>query len=75
MNFRDIWLRMKHDERVALAEKVGSTYLYLQKISGGFAVPSLALAQRLKGALGKRLALDGFLSEHELAGKRRPRKQ
>jgi hypothetical protein len=71
MNFRDTWLRMKRAEREALAEKVGTTYKYLQKLSGGFAVPSMAMAQRIKDALGKRLDIDGFMKASLEAGNRR----
>lgn len=71
MDFRDAWLRMKRTDRVELATKVGTSYLYLQKIAGGFATPSLAMAQRIGEALGKKLDMGGYLRQRELAGKRR----
>jgi len=71
MDFRDIWLRMTRAEREALAAKAGTTYKYLQKLSGGFAVPSMAMAQRIKDALGKRLDIDGFMKAAREAGRRR----
>lgn len=68
-DFREIWLRMERADRVALAEKVGSSYGYLQRLSGGFKMPSLRFAQRLKVAL-PRMTMDGFERAAEGAGKR-----
>lgn len=68
-DFREIWLRMERAERDALADRVGSTYAYLQRLSGGFKMPSLRFAQRLKVAL-PRMTMDGFERAAAGAGKR-----
>lgn len=51
MDFREIWLGMRRPERMALADRLGTSYQYLQKLSGGFGMPSLAMAERLQQAL------------------------
>lgn len=71
-DFREIWLRMSREDRVALATKVGSSYAYLQRLSGGFKMPSLRFAQRLKLEL-PRMSMDGFERAAADAGKRAKR--
>lgn len=69
MDFRDIWLGMKKQEREALAARLGTSYGYLQKLSGGFGTPSLDFAQAIKCVLPK-VDLAGFARARQRAGKR-----
>lgn len=68
-DFRSIWLRMPVPDRRQLADDLGTSYRYLQGISGGFKVPSMRFAQRMKQEL-PRLSLDGFQRAADEAGKR-----
>lgn len=54
---------------MALAAQIGTSYQYLQKLSGGFGMPSLTMAERLKQALP---ALDwaGYSRARAQAGRR-----
>lgn len=71
MDFRDIWLGMTKPERLTLSERLGTSYKYLQKLAGGFGVPSLAFAQEMKNAMPD-LDIEGFIRAKERAGKRAP---
>lgn len=62
MNFRDLWLSLPRAKREQLAHDAGTSYKYLQKLSGHFGVPSVQLIQRLK-ACYPRLTYEGFLPE------------
>lgn len=69
MDFRDAWLGMTREQRDALVARLETSYGYLQKLSGGFGVPSLEFAQKLKRELPA-LDMDGFIRAKEGAGKR-----
>lgn len=71
-DFRPRWLAMKVSDRRALAAKLGQSYRYLQRLSGGFATPSLDLAMRLAKEMPG-LDLAGFERAKELAGQRMKR--
>lgn len=76
MKFRDLWLSLDRVERQRLADNAGTTYKYLQKLSGYFGTPSLRLVSQLKRHYPK-LSFDGFLPEadtrrHPEKKKRRP---
>jgi hypothetical protein len=60
---------MPRPQRVELAERIGTSYAYLQKLAGGFGTPSLEFAQRIKEALPK-VDMEGFLRAKQGAGKR-----
>ncbi len=52
--FRELWLAADRAHREAWAEKIGTSYGYLQKLSSRdskFAVPSIAFALRMKKAI------------------------
>lgn len=68
-DFRPLWLGMTRIERERLVAKVATTYGYLQKLSGGFAMPSMAFAWRLKRVLPA-LNLAGFERATQEAGHR-----
>lgn len=69
MDFRDIWLGMRRSEREALAGRLGTSYKYLQKLAGGFGMPSLEFAEAIKGEL-PRVDLAGFSRARRAAGRR-----
>lgn len=69
MDFRDIWLGMGRPERDALASKLGTSYKYLQKLAGGFGLPSLTFAEAIKREL-PRVDLAGFSRARLRAGRR-----
>ena len=66
MKFRELWLRMGTDERQEMARAVGTTYKYLQKLSGGFGTPSLVFAARMIEHYPV-LTFEGFLDPHDEA--------
>lgn len=68
-DFRSIWLRWDRQRRQDLADKLGTSYAYLQKIAGGFGKPSLDFAQRMKAEI-PRLDLAGFGRAAQDAGRR-----
>lgn len=68
-HFRSIWLEMGRQERERLAARIGTSYNYLQRISGGFATPSLPFAVKLREELPG-LDFTGFIKASEEAGKR-----
>lgn len=57
--FRDLWLNTNRAERERWAKAIGTSYGYLQKLAGEFAVPSMRFAQRMKKVL-PRLDLAAF---------------
>ena len=69
MDFREIWLGMPTVDRRELASKVGSSYGYLQKLAGGFGMPSMEFADKLKQELPS-LDLAGFIKARKQAGRR-----
>lgn len=71
-DFRSRWLAMPVEDRRKLATKLGHSYRYLQRLSGGFAKPSLDLAMRLGKAMPG-LDLAGFDRAAKLAGRRMKR--
>lgn len=69
MDFRDLWLGMPKQDRQSLADKLGTSYKYLQKIAGGFGLPSLELAQAIKDELPT-VDVAGFIRAKQRAGRR-----
>lgn len=69
MDFREAWLGMSRQERESLAAKLGTSYKYLQKLSGGFGMPSLDFAEAVKQELPK-VDLAGFARARQRAGQR-----
>lgn len=69
IDFRDIWLGLSDEDRRGLAKAVGSSYKYLQKLSGGFGMPSMALADKLKDVLPG-MSMTGFRRAAAGAGRR-----
>lgn len=69
VTFRAWWLASTRLQRQAVADGVGVTYRYLQRMSGGFARPSyelmMALARQIPG-----LDVSSFEAETQRAGKR-----
>lgn len=78
MNFRDAWLGMPRPQREELASRCGTSYKYLQKLAGGFGLPSVEFAHRLHEALqevlgrGGELDMAGFIAAKREAGRRAP---
>jgi hypothetical protein len=74
MKFRDAWLGMPRTQRERLAAACGTSYRYLQKLSGGFGVPSVEFAHRLSVAMkeltGEELDIGGFVEAKMEAGRR-----
>lgn len=68
-DFRPIWLAMPMLERHKLAKRAGVSYKYLQRMSGGFAMPSMDLATKLKKHIPT-LDFEGFARAVKLAGRR-----
>lgn len=68
-DFRNLWLNMPVPERKKLVAAVGTSYPYLQAISGGFKLPSLRFAAKLREHMPT-LNLDGFERAALDAGKR-----
>ena len=68
-DFRPLWLAMPVAERRSIARELGTSYRYLQRISGGFARPSLAFALQLQQHFPT-LDLTGFDRARAMAGKR-----
>lgn len=71
-DFRTLWLAMPVADRRKLADRLGHSYRYLQRLSGGFANPSLELAMKLSKAMPG-LDLAGFARAAKLAGRRMKR--
>ena len=57
--FRDLWLNANRDERERWAREIGTTYGYLQKLGGEYAVPSMEFAIRMQRVL-PRLDVSAF---------------
>lgn len=77
MDFRDAWLGMPRAQRDQLAQRMGTSYKYLQKLAGGFGLPSLEFAQKMREVLPEvlgdsRVTLDmaGFVRAKQEAGAR-----
>lgn len=68
-DFRQLWLNTPVPDRRAIAHKMGTSYRYLQRISGGFAKPSLDFALRLQTHFPT-IDLTGFDRAVAQAGKR-----
>lgn len=53
-NFHDFFFGMTTQERVVYAGRIGTSVHYLERIAGGFCLPSLRMAKRLvKASQGK----------------------
>lgn len=70
MDFRDLWLGMPRPDREALVSKLGTSYGYLQKLAGGFGMPSLEFAQQMKAVVPE-LDVECFIRAKEFAAKRK----
>jgi transcriptional regulator with XRE-family HTH domain len=75
MDFRSIWLSMKKQARQQLAEAAGSKYGYLQKLAGGYGMPSIDFVKKLEHGLhtlgiDASLDIDGFVRARQEAGQR-----
>ena len=69
MDFRDKWLGMPTPDRHQLAARLGTSYKYLQKLAGGFGLPSLQFIAKLQEELPD-LDPAGFLRAKADAGRR-----
>lgn len=69
ITFRDWWLASTRPQREALAQQVNLSYRYLQKLSGGFSMPSRNLEKALKRLIPG-LDCDGFEKAAQEAGHR-----
>lgn len=64
MTFHDYWFALTGDKREKLAAKVGSSVGYLEKVAGGFQLPSMHMATRLvRSARG--LTYDAIVRTYE----------
>lgn len=68
-DFRTVWLNTPVKDRRRVADQMGTSYRYLQRISGGFAKPSLDFALRLQKHFPT-IDLAGFDRAVAMAGKR-----
>jgi hypothetical protein len=69
MNFRDIWLGMSVTDRRALASNIGTSYKYLEKLAGGFGLPSITMVERIRKHLPQ-VSNQGFIDAMLQAGHR-----
>lgn len=69
MDFRDKWLGMPTQDRHQLASRLGTSYKYLQKLAGGFGLPSLHFVSKLQEELPD-IDPSGFMRAKADAGRR-----
>lgn len=62
--FHDYWFGMPSDKRAKLADKIGTSVGYLEKVAGGFQLPSMHMATRMVRA-ARGLSYDAIVRTYE----------
>ncbi len=69
-NFHDYWFSMTSEPRSPMPRRVRTSVPYLEKLAGGFQLPSLHMATRMVRAENGRLSYAAIVATFE--GKRGP---
>ena len=64
-DFHDFYFGMSADEREAYVKRAGTSIGYVERVAGGFALPSLRMAVRLVRAARKKIGVESIVRTYE----------
>lgn len=64
-NFHDFFFGMSTRQRAAYSERIGTSIHYLERIAGGFALPSLRMAKQLVSASRGKTSYEAIVRTYE----------